>query len=383
MPGDPLVGRTIAGKYRLEAFVGAGSMGTVYRATQLALHKIVAIKVMNDEFAREKTYASRFKREAKAASRLDHPSSLRVIDFGDDGGLLYIAMEYLDGKDLLSVISKEWPLTTERIVNILSQVLAALAVAHDLGIIHRDLKPENVMILRGKDDEGREAEQVKVCDFGVAKFLDVKKGSDDTQNQTQTGTLTAAGMVVGTPEYMSPEQVSGEELDARTDIYSLGCILYQLLTRRLPFEGKSAIKIALKHIEEKPRPPSQLVPDVDKRLEAICLRALEKRPDARYASAREMRMEVRAAVGSSLSLRDAGSPQSLRVVPEGSTRPAEIEESALVKAATLLQPGAAPPGASPTTTEPSAVQLRVRRRRSWIAAAAIVVAVVLLLVFSR
>ncbi len=150
-------------------------MGSVYKATQLNLQKTVAIKVMKRELASEEAYASRFKREAKAASRLDHPNSLRIIDFGDDDGLLYIAMEYLDGRDLLSVVSHDFPIAPQRIVDLLSQALAALAVAHEIGIVHRDLKPENVMIVRGRDDDGLETETVKVCDFGVAKLLPARK----------------------------------------------------------------------------------------------------------------------------------------------------------------------------------------------------------------
>jgi serine/threonine-protein kinase len=157
---DALVGKTIAAKFRVEAKVGTGSMGAVYRARQLNLNKTVAIKVMNKECAAEKTFASRFKREAKAASRLDHPNSLRVLDFGEDQGVLYIAMEFIDGRDLLTLMKEDWPLAPSRIVDILSQALAALAVAHEMGIVHRDMKPENIMVLRSKDDEGNESEIV-------------------------------------------------------------------------------------------------------------------------------------------------------------------------------------------------------------------------------
>src|SRR5580698_1418663 len=191
-----LVGRTLAGKFRIEALVGRGSMGCVYKATQLNLKKSVAIKVLNPASPTDGAFAQRFKREAKAASRLDHPNSLRVLDFGEDAGLLYIAMEYLEGRDLFRVIREEHPLPRERVVGIVSQVLAALAVAHEMGVIHRDLKPENIMLLPSKDDEGNPVELVKVCDFGIAKVVEPEDGSvgpESTRSATHTGTLTKHG----------------------------------------------------------------------------------------------------------------------------------------------------------------------------------------------
>jgi len=200
-PGyDALVGTTIAGKFRIEAMVGRGAMGCVYRATQLNLKKTVAIKVLNPSRPADGAYAARFKREAKAASRMDHPNSMRVIDFGEDeGGILYIAMEFLQGRDLLHVLREEYPLSRERIVSILSQTLAALAAAHEMGVIHRDLKPENIMLLPSKDDEGTAIEVVKVCDFGIAKIIepDVDPiAGEPTRTATHTGTLTAHGMLI-------------------------------------------------------------------------------------------------------------------------------------------------------------------------------------------
>jgi serine/threonine protein kinase len=296
---DPLIGRSIAGKFAVESIIGRGAMGAVYKARQIALDKYVAIKVMRDDAAKDLAYAARFRREARAASRLDHPNSIQVIDYGEEpDGLLYIAMEYLDGVDLFRTISEDWPLPDARIVDILSQVLAALAVAHDMGVVHRDLKPENIMMLTRVDDEGRARDLVKVCDFGIAKITDAlpQRADGDRRDAEKGRALTTTGLLVGTPEYMSPEQCRGEALDARADLYSVGVILYQLLTGRVPFDAATPIDVVVKHIAEEPTPPSRIDARVSAKLEAVCLRAMRKKRDERHASAREMRVELRAAL---------------------------------------------------------------------------------------
>jgi serine/threonine-protein kinase len=337
---EALLGRTIAGKFLIESYVGGGAMGAVYKAKQLALDKTVAIKVMHREMAKDEKFVHRFKREAKAASKLDHPNSLRVIDFGEEpDGLLYLAMEFLDGKDLFAVLKEGWPLADERIVAILIQALAALAVAHDQGIVHRDLKPENIMVLPGKDDEGNERDVVKVCDFGIAKITE-RVAVD--KKATDSARLSTKGLVVGTPEYMSPEQGRGEPLDLRSDLYSMGVILFQLLTRQVPFDAESAIGIVLKHVTEEPARPSSIYPSVNPKLEVICLKALQKKKEDRYQNAREMRADLKAAIDGSLAsiaigarARMASASDSMRPMENAATIPIDLRS---MTAAADMQP---------------------------------------------
>ena len=297
--GDPtLIGRTVSGKYKIEKFLGGGAMGAVYKARFAALEKNVAVKVMHRSIAVDPNFVGRFHREAKAASRLDHPNSMRVIDFGEEpDGLLYIAMEYVEGRDLYRVIHEDWPISNSDIGDILMQALAAIAVAHEMGVIHRDLKPENLMMLRAKNDDERDAYVVKVCDFGIAK---ITEKDDEPKTEGMPGApagggqkLTTQGLVVGTPEYMSPEQARGEKLDARSDIYSIGVILYQLLTGRTPFTADTPLAVVLKHITEAPAAPSVHYAGVHKGLEAIALKALAKDRNERFQSARQMRNAIR------------------------------------------------------------------------------------------
>ena len=269
------MGKVVAHKYSIEQRIGEGGMGRVYRARQLVLDKRVVLKVLHQELLSDARTVARFQREARAASRLNHPNSINILDFGvAEDGELFIAMEYVDGHDLHHLLSHEWPLSEPRIIRIVSQVLSALADAHAAGVIHRDLKPENVMV---EPRRGGESDVVKVLDFGIAKVVDTAEAGP---------ALTRAGFVCGTPEYMSPEQAKGAPLDARSDLYSVGVLLFQLVTRRLPFDADTAVGFATKHLTEPPPPPSRIRPGgCSPELERLILQALSKDPAARPQTA--------------------------------------------------------------------------------------------------
>ncbi len=287
-----LVGHTLAGRFRLTGVLGEGAMATVYQGVQDAEPHEVAVKVMHAELAIDPTFARRFRREARAAAMLKHPSTVQIIDYGVDDKTAYIAMEMLRGRDLFDTLTRERRLSEARAAKILIEVCDVLITAHDMLIVHRDLKPENIMLLPGKDG----TERVKVLDFGIAKLLDKEpkevdssNGSNPPESGMVSSALTTVGVIVGTPEYMSPEQCRGEPVDKRSDIYSCGILMYQLITGRLPFGGETIVDIALQHIRQPAPKPSDFVPFVHAGLENIIMTALEKWPAQRQQSASELK----------------------------------------------------------------------------------------------
>jgi serine/threonine-protein kinase len=282
--GDPYTGLVLADKYVIEDLIGEGAMGRVYRATQLTLGKTFAAKILAPHLLNDESSHARFASEAHNAASLNHPNCVSVVDYGQTpDGITYIVMEYIHGVTLERLIVEQYPLARERIVDLAVQVLAALAEAHGLGILHRDLKPENIHVQQLRTH----GELAKVLDFGIAKLM-------EEQSAAGTG-LTSHGMVCGTPEYMSPEQARGHRLDARSDLYAVGVILYQMMTGRPPFESASAVDVLHKHLHEEPVPPSVLLGVPADPLEAVCLKAMAKDPNNRYASAAEFREELIAA----------------------------------------------------------------------------------------
>ncbi len=270
-----MIGRELVGRFRILAKLGEGGMGAVYRGEQISLKRAVAIKVLRPELSANQQLLRRFSAEAEAVAKLDHPNTVKVYDFGQDtDGSLFIAMELIEGKPLRNVLAETGPMPPTRALRIALQIAASLVDAHAASIVHRDLKPDNVMLV----DKGRQHDIVRVLDFGIAKLRD---DSRQTQNA-----MTQAGDMLGTPQYMAPEQIKGEAIDGRTDIYALGCILYEMVTARLPFEAPTIMAMLSKHLLEMPFAPSQRRPDLElsPAIDHVVMSALQKDPNARPAN---------------------------------------------------------------------------------------------------
>lgn len=271
------IGRVLAGRYQINGFIGEGGMSRVWRALDQNTGKNVAVKVLREEYSEDESFIRRFDREAQAASRMSHPNIVNLLDVGvEEDGTRYLVMEYVQGKTLKRFIQESGALRPEIAAQIIIRVLAALQHAHQNGVVHRDIKPQNILI----DKEGT----VKVADFGIARMANAQ-----TVNQTDES-------VMGSVYYFSPEQARGAAVDARSDIYSVGVVFYEMLTGKVPFTGDTPVAIAMQHLQTAPIPPAEVNPSVSSALDFVVLHAMEKKPRRRYQSAEEMLRDVRLAM---------------------------------------------------------------------------------------
>src|ERR1044071_8516806 len=259
-----MVGRVLAARYELEGPVGTGGMSSVFRAHDRLLDRKVALKILHQQYSGDGEYVERFKREARSVASLSHPNIVTVIDRGEHADRQFIVFEYVEGENLKRLIERRGPAPVANALELAIQIARGLAFAHQQGLIHRDVKPQNVLL----NGDG----QAKVTDFGIARSLDVKHG------MTQTGT------VLGTSDYIAPEQAQGQMVDEHTDVYSLGVVLYELLTTQVPFPGENFVAAAMRHINEPPPPIRDKRPDVPPRVEAAVQRAMAKDPADRFAT---------------------------------------------------------------------------------------------------
>jgi eukaryotic-like serine/threonine-protein kinase len=293
---DTLIGTLFDGRYQVVRKLGAGGMANVYLAEDQELGRHVAIKILNDRHANDEQFVERFRREAKNAAALSHPNIVSIYDRGEAEGTYYIAMEYLDGRSLKELILSRGPAPLNVAIEYARQILSALRFAHRHGIVHRDIKPHNVLV----DAEGR----VKVTDFGIAR--------------AGASQMTEAGSIVGTAQYLSPEQARGTAVDQRSDLYSLGIVLYELVTGTLPFNGDTPVEIAMKHLSQTPELPSSLRPELPHELDLVVTRALAKDPDERYQSAEEMDADLeRLSRGAAVSPETEESATQIMRAPSG------------------------------------------------------------------
>jgi len=297
-PTANLVGQVIADRYHVVKKLGEGGMGQVYKAEHVKMGRISAIKVMNPSMANDPDAVARFNREAANASRISHPNVCAVYDFGETpDGLIYLAMEYVEGEPLTELLVREGALPVQRATAIFKQTADALQAAHDLGIVHRDLKPDNIMVARGRDG----ADQVKVVDFGIAKAV----GGDESGQK-----VTKTGLVVGTPEFMSPEQLSGDKVDGRSDLYSLGLVFFRMLTGKLPFQADTVQETMIKRLTDDPAKLGPTRPDLSfpSGLQDVLDAALVRTPGERYQTVAKFADDVTGVVQLRRPTRGAATP---------------------------------------------------------------------------
>jgi serine/threonine protein kinase len=329
---DRIVGTDVAG-YAVESVLGSGAMGVVYVARQSSPDRRVALKLITPAFANDDVFRRRFLREATAAAAIEHPHILPVYAAGESNGTLFMAMRLIDGRDLREILRGSSRLPLDRIERIVGQVGGALDAAHARGLIHRDVKPGNVLVTEQPDAE--DADFCYLMDFGVS-----------TWTASSAATITATGQMVGTANYMAPEQIEGAGVDGRTDLYSLGCVLYECLTGRAPFSGRSAPAILYGHLHEQAALPSSIRTDLTPGVDAVIDRALRKAPDERYSTCRELSLELRAALAGSTATMPIATPAaSPSGSPEASSRRrrrrARITVAAVATALVLMVAGLA------------------------------------------
>ncbi|MCL5736850.1 MAG: Stk1 family PASTA domain-containing Ser/Thr kinase [Actinobacteria bacterium] len=296
-----MIGRVFDDRYEVIKKLGSGGMADVYLAEDRLLGRQVALKVLSSRYAHDEQFVERFRREASSAASLNHPNIVQIYDRGEAEETYYIAMEYLEGRSLKEIILKYAPLNPDLVLSVSVQILEALRFAHRRDIIHRDIKPQNIIV----DNDGR----VKVTDFGIARA-----GS--------ASTMTEAGSILGTAHYLSPEQAQGRPVEAASDLYSLGVVMYEMVTGRLPYDGDNPVTIAMQHVQDSPTPPRSIVPDVPENLEAVILRSLGKRPTDRYLTAQAFLDDLRKVQrGEDVSVPAAFAEDATRVMRPAATAP--------------------------------------------------------------
>jgi len=320
---DTLLGTVFDGRYKIIRKLGAGGMADVYLAEDQELGRRVAIKILNDRHAADDSFIERFRREAKNAAGLSHPNIVSIYDRGEAEGTYYIAMEYLDGRSLKELIISRGSAPVRTAIEYTRQILGAIGFAHRHGIVHRDIKPHNVLV----GPEGR----LKVTDFGIAR--------------SGASQMTEVGSIIGTAQYLSPEQARGSQVDQTSDVYSVGVVLYELLTGQVPFTGDTPLEIAMKHLSQIPKPPSELRPDVPHDLDMVVLRALAKEPSERYQSAEEMDADLERVL-KGLPIGDETESAATAVLA-GAGLIAAAPTSVITRPTQAAPSRAAPPGATP------------------------------------
>jgi beta-lactam-binding protein with PASTA domain/tRNA A-37 threonylcarbamoyl transferase component Bud32 len=340
---DTLINTLFDGRYRILRKLGAGGMANVYLAEDEELGRRVAIKILNDRYANDELFIERFRREAKSAAGLSHPNIVSIYDRGQAESTYYIAMEVIEGRSLKELILTRGPLSIGQAIAYTLEMLEALRFAHRHGIIHRDIKPHNILI----------GERLKVTDFGIAR--------------AGASQMTEAGSIMGTAQYLSPEQARGAPVTASSDLYSIGIVLYEMLTGKVPFTGDSAIEIAMKHLNELPKPPSKLRPEIPEELDQVVLRALVKAPEDRYQTAEEFAEDLhRVEAGLPIAPETAEAATALLMAPAAAAAIGGTTEVLADDATQVAAPRPATPAQPPAYRPPYMYDEPPPKRRRWV-----------------